>query len=204
MRDNKKDNRLRKAWLLPVLLLISILLCAGCGDRQPSSDIKGVESPENRSAQTEENPENRDGQTEENPESRVGQNGTGPESAGDTAQAETALSEDGQYSTRDEVALYLHLYEHLPDNYITKEEARKLGWDNSAGNLWDVAPGMSIGGDRFGNYEGLLPEEDGRTWKECDVGYEGGYRGAERVLYSNDGLIYYTNDHYETFTCLYD
>lgn len=113
------------------------------------------------------------------------------------------VTEDGEYSTCDEVALYLHLYGHLPANYLTKKEARELGWDNSAGNLWDVAEGMSIGGDRFGNYEGLLPDEEDRVWRECDVGYEGGYRGAQRILYSSDGLIYYTEDHYQSFTCLY-
>lgn len=115
----------------------------------------------------------------------------------------TVVDEDEYYNTRDEVASYIHLYGHLPGNYITKNEARDLGWDNSAGNLWEVADGMSIGGDKFGNYEGLLPDAPGRKWRECDIGYEGGYRGAERILYSNDGLIYYTDDHYETFTCLY-
>ena len=62
---------------------------------------------------------------------------------------------------------------------------------------------MSIGGDHFGNYEGLLPDADGRKWKECDVNYSGGYRGAERLVFSNDGLIYYTKDHYESFEKMY-
>lgn len=120
------------------------------------------------------------------------------------AMEEELVREDGWYHTRDEVAAYIRLYGHLPGNYLTKREARDLGWDSSAGNLWDVADGMSIGGDRFYNNEGLLPETDGRHWYECDIGYEGGYRGAERILYSDDGLIYYTDDHYQTFTCLYD
>ena len=105
------------------------------------------------------------------------------------------------YSTADEVALYLHLYRELPPNFLTKEEARELGWDNSQGNLWTVAPGKSIGGDRFGNREGVLP--DGNYY-ECDVNYEGGYRGAERIVWSEDGAVYYTNDHYESFTQLYE
>ncbi len=117
--------------------------------------------------------------------------------------AEPTLDENGRYSSPEDVALYIHLYGKLPSNFITKNEAKKLGWDSSKGNLWDVTDQMSIGGDRFGNYEGLLPQADGRTWKECDVNYEGGYRGAERILFSNDGLIYYTNDHYESFTQLY-
>ena len=91
----------------------------------------------------------------------------------------------------------------MPNNFITKSEAKALGWDNKKGNLWDVAEGKSIGGDHFGNYEGLLPEEKGRKYTECDVNYNGGYRGSERIIFSNDGLIYYTNDHYKTFTQLY-
>ena len=107
------------------------------------------------------------------------------------------------YDTPYEVAEYLHLYGELPPNYLTKNEAQDRGWDSSRGNLWDVAPGMSIGGDRFGNYEGLLPEKKGRRYTECDVNYDGGYRGGERIVFSNDGLIYYTDDHYESFELLY-
>lgn len=107
------------------------------------------------------------------------------------------------YSTKEEVAEYLYLYEELPPNYITKSEARELGWDNAKGNLWEVTDGLSIGGDYFGNYEGLLPEEAGRDYYEADINYEGGYRNAERIVFSNDGLIYYTDDHYETFEHLY-
>ena len=94
------------------------------------------------------------------------------------------------------------LYGHLPSNFITKSDAQALGWDSRQGNLWDVAPGMSIGGDVFGNREGLLPKAKGRTYYECDIDYEGGYRGSKRIVYSNDGLIYYTEDHYHTFECL--
>ena len=115
---------------------------------------------------------------------------------------EQALAEDGWYYSRDDVALYLHTYNHLPTNYLTKNEAEALGWNNKEGNLWDVADGCCIGGNRFGNYEGKLPEKSGRTWHECDVNYQGGYRGSDRLLYSTDGLIYYTEDHYNTFTQL--
>ena len=115
----------------------------------------------------------------------------------------TALAEDGSYTSPEDVAEYLHFYGHLPDNFITKNEARDLGWDSQAGNLDEVAPGMSIGGDTFGNREGLLPKADGRKYYECDVNYEGGYRGGERIVYSNDGLIFYTDDHYESFEQLY-
>lgn len=118
------------------------------------------------------------------------------------ADATESLPEDGVYTTKDDVALYIHLYGHLPDNFITKDEARDLGW--SGGSLEPYAPGKSIGGSHFGNYEGLLPEADGRTYTECDINTLGAdSRGAERIVFSNDGLIYYTNDHYESFTLLY-
>ncbi|MBR6536256.1 MAG: hypothetical protein IKT67_03575 [Lachnospiraceae bacterium] len=113
------------------------------------------------------------------------------------------VEEDGVYSTPDLVAAYIYTFHKLPSNFITKNEASKLGWVSNKGNLWDVTDEMSIGGDKFGNYEGLLPKAKGRQWYECDVNYYGGYRGSERILYSNDGLIYYTDDHYESFTQLY-
>ncbi len=116
---------------------------------------------------------------------------------------ELTVEEDGEYTSRDEVALYIHEFGHLPSNFITKKEAKKLGWESSKGNLDKVAPGMSIGGDYFGNYEGNLPEKKGRSYTECDINYEGGRRGAERIIFSNDGLVYYTNDHYKTFEQLY-
>lgn len=99
----------------------------------------------------------------------------------------------------DEVANYLAEHQELPDNYITKKEARALGWEPSEGNLQDVAPGKSIGGDIFQNREGLLPKKKGRTWYEADINYSGGTRGGDRILYSSDGLIYKTTDHYRTF-----
>ena len=109
------------------------------------------------------------------------------------------VEEDGWYDSMEEVAIYLTFFEELPDNYLTKKEAQALGWENKKGNLWKVAKGCSIGGDRFGNYEGLLPDKKGRKWTECDIDFEGGYRGGERIVFSNDGLIYYTEDHYESF-----
>jgi len=113
-----------------------------------------------------------------------------------------ALPEDGSYTSRDDVALYLHLYGHLPGNFITKKQAEALGW--SGGSLERYAPGKCIGGSRFGNYEGLLPNAEGRRWTECDVDTLGAdSRGAKRIVFSNDGLIYYTEDHYRTFELLY-
>lgn len=116
---------------------------------------------------------------------------------------EAYLDEDGSYTSKEDVAAYIYEYGHLPYNFITKKEAKELGWVSKEGNLAEVAPGMSIGGDYFGNYEGILPEEDGRDYYECDIDSDGGYRGAKRIVFSNDGLIYYTEDHYESFELLY-
>lgn len=123
----------------------------------------------------------------------------------ENAETESGINveEDGTYTSKEEVAAYIYEFGHLPDNFITKKEAKELGWESKEGNLAEVAPGMSIGGDYFGNYEGLLPEEDGRDYYECDINSDGGYRGAERIVFSNDGLIYYTEDHYESFELLY-
>lgn len=114
--------------------------------------------------------------------------------------ADYPVTEDGCYLSMEEVAVYLATYTHLPENFITKNKASSMGWDSRKGNLWAVATGCAIGGDRFGNYEGLLPDQKGRRWTECDVNYAGGYRGGERVVFSNDGLIYYTADHYADFS----
>ena len=121
----------------------------------------------------------------------------------ETTNTETIIDESSYYYKVNDVALYLHTFGHLPPNYITKDEAKEMGWVSEKGNLWDVADGRVIGGDYFGNYEGNLPEASGRKYYECDVNYGGGYRDANRIVFSNDGLIYYTDDHYKTFKKLY-
>lgn len=118
---------------------------------------------------------------------------------GDTG---SAIDENGSYDDRDSVALYIHTYGKLPKNYITKAEAEALGWEG--GSVERYAEGKCIGGSKFGNYEGLLPKKSGRQYYECDIDTLGkDSRGAERIVYSNDGLIYYTSDHYESFELLY-
>ena len=113
------------------------------------------------------------------------------------------IDEDGSYFDKENVALYIHTYGKLPPNYITKKEAEKLGWEG--GSVEKYAPGKAIGGSYFGNYEGSLPTADGREYHECDIDTNGASsRGAKRIVYSNDGLVYYTEDHYETFELLYD
>lgn len=111
------------------------------------------------------------------------------------------IDENGIYDQKDDVALYLITYEHLPSNYMTKDEARKYGWEGGA--LSQVIEDKCIGGDVFGNYEGILPEED--TYYECDIDTLGKTsRGAERIVWSDDFDVYYTEDHYETFELLYE
>jgi guanyl-specific ribonuclease Sa len=121
----------------------------------------------------------------------------------ETVSAEAVIAENGIYTAPQDVADYLRIYQQLPVNYLTKREAAALGWESEKGNLWEVTDHASIGGDVFGNREGLLPDKPGRTWFECDVNYYGGYRGAERIVYSSDGLIYYTKDHYQSFEKIY-
>lgn len=174
---------------------------APASDETASADAvqeEPVEEPEPTEQPVEEQPETL--QSEEDPafaeEEEVFV--SAPEESQTSA---SAIDEDGYYYSKDEVALYIYTYAHLPDNYITKNEAQDLGW--SGGKLEPYAPDMAIGGDRFGNYEGLLPKKKGRTYTECDIDTQGKKRGAKRIIFSNDGLIYYTEDHYETFELLY-
>ena len=182
------------AGLLALLLALALAACAAAPQSAPVSDEPPVEltllpsdnAPEDIAAPSAETDE-RDAQAP-------------PET--EDASEEAALPEDGVYDSKEDVALYLHLYGHLPDNYITKKDAEALGW--TGGSLEPYAPGKCIGGSRFGNYEGLLPAADGRRYTECDIDTLGAKsRGAKRIVFSNDGLIYYTGDHYASFELLY-
>jgi guanyl-specific ribonuclease Sa len=119
-----------------------------------------------------------------------------------TSEPIASIDEAGAYTSKEDVSLYLYTFGQLPENFITKSEARALGW--SGGGLDDFDYGKCIGGDRFGNNEGLLPEAGGRTYYECDIDtLHEDDRGAKRIVFSNDGLIYYTEDHYDSFELLY-
>ncbi len=168
-------HRLGALWA--VLLMLS--LTAGCGQKE--STLYSVVVPEAPAAEEmEEKAPLREEEAEE------------PE--------EELLDQDGSYTTAEDVSLYLVIYGELPQNFITKKEAKALGWPG--GSLEPYAPGKCIGGDRFGNYEGLLPED--REYHECDIDTLGAEsRGAKRLVFSDDGLIYYTEDHYESFELLY-
>lgn len=179
---------------LPLLLAALLLILPGCSGATVDAALDALDALDTLVQENiPEVPDTPDTQTQL-PEA--------PETPDEPDAEETALPEDGSYTTAEDVALYLVTYGHLPDNFITKKEAQQLGW--SGGSLEPYAPGKCIGGSHFGNYEGILPEADGREWTECDIDTLGAdSRGAKRIVFSNDGLIYYTEDHYETFTLLY-
>ena len=85
----------------------------------------------------------------------------------------------------------------LPDYYITKGEARNQGWVASKGNLCDALPGRAIGGDKFSNREKSLPP--GNQYFEADVNYNCGNRNADRIVFTKNGEVWLTHDHYKSF-----
>ena len=178
---------MKKFRLLALLLALMMTLsaCVMLPDGVPSVDTdtaKGLPAPADTALPGTENEE------------------TAAPETGDTAgeDQDWAPAYGGYYYDVENVVLYLEAYGQLPPNYITKNEARDLGW--SGGSVEDYREGAAIGGDRFGNYEGLLPDGEGRTWTECDIDTLGyGSRGSRRLVFSNDGLYYYTSDHYESF-----
>lgn len=184
---------LKKIYAFLLALVLSLTLVS-CGAPAGESEAPNTNEPSVQETLQPEQSEEAEKAPEELTEAQ-------PE-APPAEESEAPLPENGSYTTAEDVALYIHLYGHLPDNFITKKEAQALGWEG--GGLERYAPGKCIGGNRFGNYEGLLPEKDGRTYTECDIDTLGASsRGAKRIVFSNDGLIYYTEDHYESFTLLY-
>lgn len=181
---------MKKIWKVLCLILLSAAILLGC---QPAESEEYLDLLLNTVLD--------DGQS--NDEWYEDESGNESNENDETTINPETLDEDGTYTSKEEVAAYLNQYQHLPSNFITKKEAQNLGWVNTEGNLGEVAPGKSIGGDYFGNREGLLPKKDGRKYYECDIDTDGTYRGGKRIVYSNDGLIYYTEDHYETFELLY-
>ncbi|MBQ1894685.1 MAG: ribonuclease [Clostridiales bacterium] len=192
-------NRLKKTFL-PVILIVALLF-TGCeivleGDETESESVRHTTVTEVET-ETESTPVTETEEEETEPSET-------PSEPSETAvpTESQAIDRDGSYTTAEDVALYIYTYGELPSNFMTKNEARDLGWEG--GSLEPYAPGMCIGGDWYGNYEGMLPETNGREYHECDINTLGASsRGAERIVFSNDGLIYYTPDHYETFTLMY-
>lgn len=199
-----------KQKLFSILLVLSALAMTACGGPDQMSETTITDLPELTVNDTAGAPSPGDAANPEDPavpeDPALPSDDPGTAAGADDVQwedpAAQELDEDGTYNSKEDVSLYLHLYDHLPDNYITKGEARELGW--TGGSVEVYAPGCAIGGDRFGNREGLLPKVEGRTYYECDIDTIGqSSRGAKRIIFSNDGQIYYTEDHYESFTLLY-
>ena len=186
-------GNMRKSLALLLLLALMASLLMGCAIT-PASQVPVQSGPSEQDLPPSE-------ELVLLPEDAPVSEGSGP--AQEDAPEEAALpDEDGSYTTREDVLAYLIAYGHLPSNFITKNDARAAGWEG--GSLEPYCPGKCIGGDRFGNREGLLPSAKGRVWTECDINTLGKRsRGAERIVFSNDGLIYYTGDHYESFELLY-
>ena len=184
-----RKKRRGSLFCLLLAAVLSISLLTGCANRP---DPEAAQSASELHTVVQETPE-----PEETPE-QPGE-AAEPEQQSEENAEPAAIPEDGSYTTKEDVALYIHTYGGLPSNFITKKEAEKLGW--SGGSLEPYAPGKCIGGNRFGNYEGILPDGN---YKECDIDTLGKKsRGAKRLIYSDDGRIYFTDDHYESFTQLY-
>lgn len=185
-------------------ILIVLAVSVGCTNSNVNSDKSKTEVQATQSSEQNnknKNHEASDSHSDENSEIK-NKDSESVSSNSKDLKGDSLLSkikEDQEYTSKEDVHLYLVKYKKLPKNYITKEEAKKLGWDISKNNLSDIAVGKSIGGDRFGNYENKLPMENGRVYKEADIGYTSGHRNTQRLVYSNDGLYYYTSDHYKTF-----
>ena len=196
------------SFLLTLLLLFGIVGCKNNPKPQnesssttfSSASFSAVSSGESSSETSSSESSSTTSSTESS--SEVGSTESSASSSTESSTESAVIDENGSYTNKDDVALYIHVYGHLPSNFITKKEAEKLGW--SGGSLEPYAPGKCIGGDRFGNYEGLLPKKMGRSYTECDIDTLGKKsRGAKRIVFSNDGLIYYTDDHYASFELLY-
>ena len=195
--------------LMSVLVLVGLTGCPRATPTEAEIDISIVTkapTPSTQSPQTEIAASFASTEAATDASAQRPEQTTAPTDAVTTAAASTepglTVTEDGVYDSKEEVALYIHLYGHLPSNYITKQQAEALGWPGGA--LEPYAAGKCIGGNRFGNYEGRLPDAKNRKWTECDVDTLGAKsRGAKRIIFSNDGLIYYTADHYESFERLY-
>ena len=163
-----------------ILVLASALVLTSCGSEQGGS---GNASGNGNASSS---------------ESTSGSENAGSDDSSSGKQGELTVEENGSYDQKNQVAEYLAIYKRLPKNYITKKEARKLGWEG--GSVERVAPGKAIGGDRFMNYEKNLPVKKSRKYYECDIDTLGKKsRGPKRIVYSNDGLIYYTINHFQSF-----
>lgn len=218
-----KRKRVFGLWL--ALSMLTMTACGSIGDVAPStiqdsqSDVQAYESEAQETQPVIQEDESEKAEPEIPDESDVDEESETQDGNLNTQEDEPEIQEDvleteePQEETKNDnlpiygnyyydvvnVVLYLDAYNELPPNYITKSEAQALGWEG--GSVEKYKEGAAIGGDYFGNREGLLPAADGRKYTECDI-YTHGYssRGSRRLVFSNDGLYFYTSDHYESFS----
>ena len=204
-----------KVFALAGIMTMGLAL-AGCGDTKDAEEQEAQAAEEDAFAEeltplTEEESEEMEGADYSADDEMTVMSESEMDALGDIQEEEetdeeaegVTVDEDGTYTSMEEVAVYLHTYGHLPSNYITTEEAKELGYDESQVNLGQVAPGKSIGGDVYENEEGMIPVEEGLSYYQCDIGSEEGERTDQRLVYSNEGDIYYTPDLFETFQLIY-
>lgn len=183
--------------LLTCLFFLAVVFLTACSDldMNPQKDPQGFE-PSSQTISQKSSKENTK-QTSQKTSSQQASSKQTKKTHKTSNKKSSKLSEDGWYYDLNEVALYIHQFGHLPDNYITKSEADQRGWSTRDRDY-------VVGGNKFGNREGKLPKAKNRQYYEADVqsGYTS-HRGPERIIFSNDGLIFYTDDHYESFEQLY-
>ena len=170
------------------------------GNEEPESETpQGYEEPEPETSQGNEDSASENPQEYEAATPEAQEPTPEPDHSQENEINATLPAYGNNYYDLVNVVLYLEIYDELPPNYITKNEARNLGWEG--GSVENYRAGAAIGGDTFGNREGLLPQASGRSYTECDIDTHGySSRGSRRLVFSNDGLYFYTSDHYESFS----
>ena len=193
--------------ILALLLALAMMLCLfGCGEVDPEQLEQALQEYEQFASEYESYLDEYETYPDwtEDPQSWEETWTEDPSEPAETIPqvTEAVIDEYGWYYSAEEVSLYLFTYGCLPENYITKREARSLGWEG--GSVEYYADGCAIGGDRFYNYDGQLPGGRDTVYYECDIDTDGyRSRGAKRLVFDLEGNIYYTEDHYATFVCLY-
>ena len=210
------NNKMKRKCVLGIGLILSVLIMTACGSlgdvisstmQETQSDIQVYESESEQSepaipdeSDIDEESETQDGNLNmQEDESEIQEEVSETEEPQEDTTNDNLPTYGNYYYDVTNVVLYLDVYNELPPNYITKSEAQALGWEG--GSVEKYKDGAAIGGDYFGNREGLLPAADGRKYTECDIDTHGySSRGSRRLVFSNDGLYFYTSDHYESFS----
>ena len=204
MGNSSKNNSSKKKILYAVIAVVAVIAIYFIATKFSGGQLWPFDFGSSVTQSTDEIPIVIDGTPDNTPGGSGSTAGNDQKTAAPQETSSNKLDENGAYYSKEDVALYINTYGKLPSNFITKDQAKSLGWSGNGNDPVDkYAPGKAIGGDYFGNYEGLLPKKKGRSYTECDIDTKGTVRGVKRIIFSNDGLIYYTEDHYEHFKLLY-